>query len=250
MPAATGALYHSVWERNGEADGLEEQMTGQVTEQLAPLRIVIADDQAIVREGLVMLLGLLPDIEVAGAAANGEQALDLVASAHPDVILLDLHMPVLDGIETTRRLTERHPDVAIVILTTYDDDTSILAALHAGARSYLTKDARHADIAKAMHSAASGLAVLDPAAQAALLAAAQPGKARDTKIPVELPDGLTRREAEILTLIASGMTNPDIAAELHLSVPTVKTHINRIFAKTGSADRAAAIRYARGHDLG
>jgi DNA-binding NarL/FixJ family response regulator len=222
-----------------------------VTSPPAPLRIVVADDQAIVREGLVLLLGLLPDFEVVAAAADGEQALELVASTHPDVILLDLAMPVLDGIETTRRLAERYPDVAIVVLTTYDDDASVLSALQAGARSYLTKSAHRDDIAKAIHSAASGLSVLDPAAQATLLtAAARPGRTQEPKPSGHLPDGLTRREAEILTLIAGGMTNPDIASKLYLSVPTVKSHINRIFAKTGSTDRAAAIRYARGHDLG
>jgi DNA-binding NarL/FixJ family response regulator len=213
-----------------------------------PLRIVVADDQASVREGLVVLLGLLPDIEVVGAAANGEEALEVVAGQHPDVILLDLHMPVLDGIETTRRLTKEHPEVAVVILTTYADDSSILAALQAGARSYLTKDADRADIAQALRGAATGLAVLDPAVHATLLAAAagRPGKPAERK----LPDGLTQREAEILCMIARGMTNPDIAAELFISAHTIKSHINRIFAKTGSADRAAAIRYAREHDLG
>jgi len=212
-----------------------------------PLRIVVADDQASVREGLVVLLDLLPDIEVVGAAANGEQALRLVAHTHPDAILLDLHMPVLDGIETSRLLTEQHPDVAVVILTTFADDSSILAALQAGARSYLTKDADRADIAQALRSAATGLAVLDPAVQAALVAAAAGGSG---KAPLrDLPDGLTQREAEILCLIARGKANPDIAADLYLSAHTVKSHINRIFAKTGSADRAAAIRYARDHDL-
>jgi DNA-binding NarL/FixJ family response regulator len=217
----------------------------------SPLRIVVADDQATVREGLVVLLGLLPDIDVVGSAANGEEALQAVADHHPDAILLDLHMPVLDGIETTRRLTENHPDVAIVVLTTYDDDSSVLAALQAGARSYLTKDARRADIAQALRSAAAGLSVLDPAVQAALLAAAtRPEKPPEPKPPGKLPDGLTQREAEILVMIARGKTNPDIAAELFLSTHTVKSHINRIFAKTGSADRNAAIRYARDHDLG
>jgi DNA-binding NarL/FixJ family response regulator len=212
----------------------------------ATLRIIVADDQASVREGLVVLLDLLPDIEVVGSAANGQQALQLVAHERPDAILLDLHMPVLDGIETTRLLTEQHPDVAVVVLTTFADDSSILAALQAGARSYLTKDADRADIAQALRSAATGLAVLDPAVQAALLAAAAgAGRAPARK----LPDGLTQREAEILCLIAHGKTNPDIAAELYLSAHTVKSHINRIFAKTASADRAAAIRYARDHDL-
>ena len=223
-----------------------------------PLRIVVADDQASVREGLVALLGMLADIEVVGAAANGEEALELVASHGPDAILLDLHMPVLDGIETTRRMTERHPGVAVVVLTTYADDSSVLAALRAGACSYLTKDADRADIAQALRSAATGLSVLAPAVRAALLAAAGsgPGKASGPEepsgltLPEELPDGLTRREGEILGMIARGKTNPDIAGELYLSAHTVKSHINRIFAKTGSADRAAAIRYARDHDLG
>ncbi len=214
----------------------------------APLRIVVADDQASVREGLVVLLDLLPDIEVVGSAADGEQALQVVAQTRPDAILLDLHMPVLDGIEATRRLTGEHPDVAVVVLTTFADDSSILAALRAGARSYLTKDADRAEIAQALRSAATGLAVLDPAVQATLLAAAASGSAKAP--PRDLPDGLTQREAEILCLIARGKTNPDIAADLYLSAHTVKSHINRIFAKTGSADRAAAIRYARDHDLG
>ena len=138
----------------------------------APLRIVIADDQASVREGLVLLLGGLPGIDVVGAAADGEQALALVAEHQPDAILLDLHMPVLDGIEATRRLSAEHPRVAVVILTTYADDESVLDALRAGARSYLTKDADRADIASALQAAAGGLSVLDPRVQAALLAAA------------------------------------------------------------------------------
>jgi DNA-binding NarL/FixJ family response regulator len=218
----------------------------------APLRIVVADDQATVREGLVALLGMLPGIEVVGAAANGEEALQVVADQHPDAILLDLRMPVLDGISATRLLAEQHPGVAVVVLTTYDDDASILAALQAGARSYLTKNAGRADIAQALRSAAAGLSVLDPAVHARLLAAAspRPGQAPARKLPEELPDGLTQREAEILCMIAQGMTNPDIAAGLYLSAHTVKSHINRIFAKTGSADRAAAIRYANDHHLG
>jgi DNA-binding NarL/FixJ family response regulator len=216
----------------------------------ATLRIVVADDQASVREGLVALLGLLPDIEVVGSAANGEEALRVVAKERPDAILLDLHMPVLDGIEATARLTQRHPGVAVVVLTTYDDDASILAALQAGARSYLTKDASRADIAHALRSAATGLSVLDPAVRAALVAAAtRPDKPAGPKLPAQLPDGLTQREAEILCMIAHGKSNPDIAAELYLSSYTVKSHINRIFAKTGSSDRNAAIRYAREHDL-
>jgi len=214
-----------------------------------PLRIVIADDQASVREGLVLLLGGLPGIEVVGAAADGEQALALVAEHHPDAILLDLHMPVLDGIGTTRRLTAEHPDVAIVVLTTYADDTSVLDALNAGARSYLTKDADRTHIAQALRAAAGGLTVFDPRAHATLLAAmAAPARPEGAAPPP--PDGLTQREVEILGLIARGMTNPEIAAKLFLSNHTIKTHINRIFAKTGSRDRAAAIGYAHRHQIG
>jgi DNA-binding NarL/FixJ family response regulator len=214
-----------------------------------PLRIIVADDQASVREGLVLLLGMLPDIEVVAAAADGQQALDLVAEHHPDAILLDLHMPVLDGIQATRSLTDEHPEVAIVVLTTYADDTSVLAALRAGARSYLTKDADRADIARTLHSAARGLSVMDPAVQATLLAAAGTGSTTPRDETRDLPDGLTRREAEILALIARGMTNPEIARALVLSNHTVKSHINRIFAKTRSRDRAAATQYAHAHDL-
>jgi DNA-binding NarL/FixJ family response regulator len=209
----------------------------------APLRIVIADDQASVREGLVLLLGGLPGIEVVGAAADGEQALALVAEREPDAILLDLHMPVLDGIETTRRLTAEHHGVAIVVLTTYADDGSVLDALHAGARSYLTKDADRTHIAQALQAAARGLTVFDPRVQATLLAAASAPAGPDAG-PPPAPDGLTQREVEILAMIARGLTNPEIAAKLFLSNHTIKTHINRIFAKTGSRDRAAAIGYA------
>jgi DNA-binding NarL/FixJ family response regulator len=225
-------------------------MTGPAS---PPLRIVIADDQASVREGLVLLLGGLPGIEVVGAAADGEQALRLVAETRPDAILLDLHMPVLDGIGATRRLTAEHPSVAIVVLTTYADDSSVLDALHAGARSYLTKDADRTDIARALHAAAGGLTVIDPRAHATLLAATaaplrpEPAPASGAVPP---PDGLTQREAEILGLIARGLTNPEIAAQLFLSNHTIKTHINRIFAKTGSRDRAAAIGYAHRHNIG
>jgi DNA-binding NarL/FixJ family response regulator len=217
------------------------------------LRVIVADDQASVREGLVLLLGGLPSIDVVGAAADGEQALELVAEHKPDAILLDLHMPVLDGIAATRRLTAEHPGVAIVVLTTYVDDNSVLDALRAGARSYLTKDADRTDIARALHAAAGGLTVFDPRVHDTLLAAAgparpDPGLAEPGRAAP--PDGLTQREAEILALIGAGLTNPEIAERLYLSNHTVKTHINRIFAKTGSRDRAAAIGYARRHNLG
>ncbi len=216
-----------------------------------PLRIVVADDQATVRQGLVVLLDLLPDIDVVAAAADGEEALRAVADTHPDAILLDLRMPVLDGVETARRLTEHHPDVAIVVLTTYEDDASIVGALRAGARGYLTKDADRAEIAQALRGAVTGLAVLGPAVRAALVdaTASRPEQPSAPRPPENLPDGLTRREAEILTLIARGLTNPGIAARLHLSPHTVKSHINHVFAKTGASNRAEAVRYAHAHGL-
>jgi DNA-binding NarL/FixJ family response regulator len=224
-----------------------------------PLRVVIADDQASVREGLVLLLGGLPGIDVVGAAADGEQALALVAAQQPDAILLDLHMPVLDGIGATRRLVAEHPGVAIVVLTTYADDGSVIEALQAGARSYLTKDADRTDIARALQAAAGGLTVFDPRVRATLLAAASgaapapdPGPAPPASAgpQPEPPDGLTHREVEILGLMAQGLTNPEIAERLFLSNHTVKTHINRIFAKTGSRDRVAAVGYAQRRRIG
>jgi DNA-binding NarL/FixJ family response regulator len=226
-----------------------------MTAEPGPLRVVIADDQASVREGLVLLLGGLPGIEVVGAAADGEQALELVAEHRPDAILLDLHMPVLDGIGATRRLAAEHPGVAIVVLTTYVDDSSVLEALQAGARSYLTKDADRTDIARALQAAAGGLTVFDPRVHATLLAAASASPASASasasaaRAP-DPPDGLTQREVEILGLITQGLTNPEIAGRLYLSNHTVKTHINRIFAKTGSRDRVAAIGYAQRHHIG
>jgi DNA-binding NarL/FixJ family response regulator len=213
-----------------------------------PLRIVIADDQTAVRDGLAIMLDLLPDISVVGSASNGLEVLELVAQHQPDVALIDLHMPVLDGIETTKRLTAEHPEVAVVILTTFADDASIIAALTGGARGYLTKDAGRADIARALHAAASGQSVLDQNVQAALLrASAIPADPAPPTIVRPLPDGLTVREAEVLELVAQGFTNPQIATALFLSAHTVKTHINRIFAKTGSANRNEAVAYALEH---
>ena len=151
-----------------------------------------------------------------------------------------------DLLETTRRLRADHPRVAIVVLTTYLEDGFVLDALRAGARSYLTKDADRRDIANALHAAANGLSVLDPRVRTTLMNASVPRPTPESAAP----DGLTQREAEILRLITKGLTNPEIAARLFLSGHTIKTHINRIFAKTGSRDRVAAIRYAQRNGLG
>ncbi|MFR9780602.1 response regulator [Micromonospora sp. MS34] len=205
---------------------------------------MVADDQTVVREGLVALLGLFPDIDVVGEAADGSAALAAVARHRPDVVLLDLRMPGMDGIATAAQLAADHPATAVVILTSYTDDASVLDALAAGARGYLTKSAGRAEIRQAVIAAAQGLAPLDPAVQARLVAAARLGR-----VPAELPDGLTAREAEVLALIAAGLTNQAVAARLQIESSTVKSHINRIFSKIAAADRAAAISYARRHGL-
>ena len=207
------------------------------------MRVVVADDQTVVREGLVTLLSLMPDIEVVGSAADGEQALALVRQSSPDVVLMDLRMPGLDGIEATRRIRAELPAVQVVVLTTYADDESIVQALRAGAIGYLTKDAGRDHIRRAMEAAVAGQAVLDPAVQVRLVQAAR----LPPPAPSQLPDGLTEREGEVLRLIGSGRSNSEIATQLFVSEATVKTHINHIFAKTGSRDRAQAIAYAHRH---
>ncbi|MEV0636462.1 response regulator transcription factor [Streptomyces sp. NPDC050619] len=207
-----------------------------------PARVVVADDQTVVREGIVMLLGLLPGIEVVGSARDGDEAVKLAAELAPDVVLMDLRMPRCDGVEATRRIRAEHPGTQVVVLTTYADDESLFPALKAGARGYLTKDAGGDEIVRAVRSVLSGDAGLSPSIQRRLLerlADPEPPAA-----PAESPDGLTARETEVLALIAEGLSNQEIARRLHVSTATVKTHINNLFAKTGLRDRAQAVRYA------
>jgi DNA-binding NarL/FixJ family response regulator len=210
------------------------------------VKVLIADDQRVVREGLATIVGSLPGIEVVGLASDGEEAVALTSEHTPDVVLMDLRMPRMDGAQATAAIRSTHPSTQIVVLTTYADDESILTALSAGATGYLTKDATRDDIRRAIEAAAAGQAVLDPVAQATLLQAAQAAAPRPSGPP---PDGLTDRETEVLTLIAGGLSNQQIAARLYVSEATVKTHINRIFAKTGSRDRAQAVHYAHRHGL-
>ena len=217
-----------------------------MTDNPQPVTVVVADDQAAVREGLVLLLGTLPGITVVGQAEDGAAAVETVAASGPQVVLIDLNMPRLDGVEATRRIRADHPQTQVVVLTTYSDDESIIGALQAGALGYLTKDATRAEIGRAVLAAAAGQAVLDPAVQQRLLLAAarapapQPDQDHD-------PDELTPRESDVLRLIAEGKSNREIARALYVSEATVKTHVNRIFAKTGSRDRTQAIRYAYTH---
>jgi len=217
-----------------------------MTDNPQPVTVVVADDQAAVREGLVLLLGTLPGITVVGQAEDGAAAVQTVAATDPQVVLMDLNMPRLGGVEATRRIRADHPQTQVVVLTTYSDDESIIGALQAGALGYLTKDATRAEIGRAVLAAAAGQAVLDPAVQQRLLLAAarapapQPDQDHD-------PDELTPRESDVLRLIAEGKSNREIARALYVSEATVKTHVNRIFAKTGSRDRTQAIRYAYTH---
>ncbi|MFI6894173.1 response regulator [Streptomyces sp. NPDC050256] len=208
-------------------------------------RVVVADDQSVVREGIVMLLGLLPGIEVVGSAKDGEEAVALVADHAPDVVLMDLRMPRCDGVEATRRIRTEFPGTQVVVLTTFDDDDSLFPALRAGARGYLTKDAGGDEIVRAVQAVLSGEAGLSPAIQRRLLEQVTEGALPRTGGDVpELPDGMTPREAEVLVLIADGMSNAEIARRLHISQATVKSHINNLFAKAGLRDRAQAVRYA------
>jgi DNA-binding NarL/FixJ family response regulator len=211
----------------------------------------MADDQRVVRDGLALLLGLLPDIDLVGVAEDGERAVSLVAEHRPDVVLMDLRMPRMDGVEATRRIRTTHPDVQVIVLTTYADDESVFAALRAGARGYLTKDAGADEIAQAIARVHAGQAMLDPSVQARLLDSL--GSSSPPRPPAEapgpLPDGLTAREAEVLRLVATGLSNTEIAQRLFVSEATVKTHINRLFAKTGVRDRAQAVAYAYRHGM-
>jgi DNA-binding NarL/FixJ family response regulator len=208
------------------------------------IRVLLADDQRVVREGLGTLLGLLDGIELVGTAADGEEALALAAEHDPDIVLMDLRMPRLDGIEAIRRLGERGARPAAIALTTYADDASVLGALRAGARGYLTKDAGAEEIRAAMEAVVRGDVALDPAAQRQVVAAlSEPAAAAPAPAP-ELPDELTPREAEVLALIAAGLTNSEIAERLVVSAATVKSHVNHIFAKIGARDRAQAVVYA------
>ena len=202
------------------------------------IRLLIVDDQAAVRDGLAVMLDLDPGITVVGTASNGEEAVAAVEELTPEVVLMDLNMPVMGGAEATGVLRESHPDLPVVVLTTFDDDESILAALHAGARGYLTKDADRATIIQAVRGAHAGNAILDPAVQSRLLNLA-------SRKPVEQPGvDLTAREREVLDLIGEGLRNGEIARRLFISEATVKTHINNLFAKAGLHSRADAVRLA------
>jgi DNA-binding NarL/FixJ family response regulator len=210
------------------------------------IRVLVVDDQLVMREGLVALLSLVDDVQVVGDAGTGADALALLDSVEADVVLMDLRMPVMDGVEATRRITAAHPSVAVVVLTTYSDDESITTALQAGARGYLTKDAGRAEITAALRAVAAGQSTFDAAVSRRLVAALAVPSPPPASPAVSSPPpaGLTGREAEVLTLIARGLANADIAAALFIGESTVKTHINNLFHKIGVRSRPEAIRYA------
>lgn len=209
------------------------------------IRVLIADDQRVVREGLSMVLALMNGVEVVGAAADGAEAVTLAHAVRPDVVLMDLRMPRCDGIEATGRLRAEAPEVKVVVLTTYADDRSVLDAIRAGARGYLTKDASGEQIHEALRKVLDDHAVLDPAVQRHLVDAI----AGESAPRPSFPDGLTPREAEVLALMAGGLSNAEIAARLTVSEATVKSHVNHLFAKVGARDRAQAVAYAFRHGL-
>jgi DNA-binding NarL/FixJ family response regulator len=222
---------------------------------MSAIRVLVVDDQRVVRDGLVTVLGLLAGFEVVGEAGDGEEALMIVAEREVDVVLMDLRMPRLDGAQATARLATTHPRVKVLVLTTYADDEALFPALRAGARGYLTKDAGAAAIAAAIHDVHEGRMHLDAVVQARLVEAVMSPRASPLTpdhgdgAAADLPDGLTPREAEVLALIADGLSNAEIAARLVVSGATVKTHVNRVFMKTGARDRAQAMRYAYTHGL-
>ena len=205
------------------------------------IRLLIADDHAVVREGLQRLVATFEGVELVGAAANGQEAVDRCRAAEPDVLLMDIEMPVLDGIAATRAIAAAQPDVAVVVLTSFSDRDQILQALDAGAVGYLLKDAEPDEIAKAVRAAARGEAPLDPRAGRALLSA------RVASSPL---DGLSERERDVLRLVAQGLPNKLIARELSISEKTVKTHLTSVFRTIGVTDRTQAALWAERNGLG
>ena len=214
------------------------------------IRVLLADDQRVVREGLATLLSLLEGIDVVGAAGDGDEVVELARRVCPDVVLMDLRMPRCDGVEATLRLRALDPDVKVLVLTTYADDRSVIDALRAGARGYLTKDASAEEIRSALDQVMRGQAAIDPAVQHHLIdAIARSPAPSEPTTGTRLPDSLTPREGEVLRLIGEGLSNREIADRLRVSEATIKSHVNHLFAKTGVRDRAQAVTYAYRHGL-
>ena len=207
-------------------------------------RILIADDQALLRASLRALVNGYDGCEVVGEAANGAQAVDLAATVRPDLVLMDVRMPVLDGIEATRRITTAAVNIKVLILTTFDLDEYVYEGLLAGASGFLLKDSPPADLVKAIEVIRGGEALLTPAATRRLITEFVKGSQRAggaAPIPDAALDALTAREREVLTLVARGLSNTEIGAELFVSMSTVKTHMSALLAKLGARDRAQLV---------
>jgi DNA-binding NarL/FixJ family response regulator len=216
---------------------------------VSAVRVLVVDDQALFREALVTLLGARPEVEVVGEAGDGQQALERAAALQPDVVLMDLHMPVLDGIATTRRLRVEQPGVRVLALTTFDDDEDVFAALRAGALGYLLKDVSSDRLVEAVLSAARGESVLQPSVAAKVVArfAQLDDAPRPRPQPLVVP--LSERELDVLRLLADGCSNREIAAALFLAEGTVKNHVTNVLGKLGARDRTQAALRARALDL-
>jgi DNA-binding NarL/FixJ family response regulator len=211
-------------------------------------QILVVDDHKLFREGLIAILKAAPETAVVGDVGNGKEAIAQAKAVHPDVILMDIQMPDMNGIEATRQILQQQPDMGIIMLTMLEDDDSLFAAMSAGARGYILKGADKAEVLATVKAVAEGQALFGPNIAARLTTFFQRGQSGETTIP-PFPD-LTDREREVLTLIAQGQSNSDIAAQLHISGKTVSNHISNIFNKLQVADRAQAIVKARDANIG
>jgi NarL family two-component system response regulator LiaR len=211
------------------------------------MKVIICDDQAIVRDGLEMLLRLEPDIEVTGTAADGAAAVDMVAIKRPDIVLMDLKMPIMNGVEATRQIRTKYPEIKVLVLTTYADDEWVFDAIQAGASGYLLKDAPRDEVIKAIRGTAEGKTYLDPSVAGKVLRQASSHR---TQPATNITALLTDRETDVLRLIARGLSNKDISERLFLSEGTVRNLASAILAKLGVADRTQAAVIAIQHGLG
>jgi len=211
------------------------------------MKVIICDDQAIVRDGLAMLLNLEKDIEVVGQAQDGAEAVEQAGQQQPDLVLMDLKMPGMNGIEATRQIRARYPAIKVLVLTTYDDDEWVFDAIRAGAAGYLLKDTPREAVIQAVRGTVAGKSFVDPAVAGKLLGQVA---GQQTQPATLITDKLTEREVDVLRLLARGFTNADIAARLHLSEGTVRNHISAILAKLEVSDRTQAAVIAIQHGLG
>jgi DNA-binding NarL/FixJ family response regulator len=220
------------------------------------IKVLLADDQTLIRQGIRLLLEIEPDIQVVGQAANGRAALEQVEALQPDVVLMDVRMPEMDGVEATRELSARYPEVKVIILTTFEDDETVFDGLKAGARGYLLKDISSEEMAQAVRKVASGQGLIEPRLTRKVLAefsrlAAATGQSKPEKLGREseaLPVALTERELEVLQALAHGLSNREIAGQLVITEGTVKNHVSSLIDKMGVRDRTQAV--LKGQKLG